>query len=83
MPQRSLSLMRFFLFVLSTCILAWSITEFYGIAWGTGVWLGQLALTWALALILFGLFCILCLIVVNPLDSREAGKNFQTRFIGA
>ncbi|MBN2119192.1 MAG: hypothetical protein JW730_21660 [Anaerolineales bacterium] len=36
--------------------------EFYNIAWGTGVWLGQLALKWALALFLFGLFCILCLV---------------------
>jgi len=35
--------------------------EFYQIAWGTGVWFGQLALTWACALILFGSFGVLCL----------------------
>lgn len=65
MPQRSLSLKRLFLFVLSAYILAWSIVEFESIAWGTGVWLGQLAFTWALALFLFGLFCILCLAVIG------------------
>jgi hypothetical protein len=34
------------------------------IAWGTGVWLGQLSLKWALALLLFSLFCILCLVII-------------------
>ncbi|HLO18739.1 MAG TPA: hypothetical protein VK206_28165, partial [Anaerolineales bacterium] len=39
-----------------------AVLEFYQIAWGTGVWLGQLALTWGAALALFGLFGVLCLI---------------------
>ena len=64
MPQRSLSLKRLFLLALSTYILTWSIVEFERIAWGTGVWLGQFALTWAFVLLLFGLFCTLCLIVI-------------------
>ena len=64
MPQRSLSLKRLFLFVLSAYILIWSVVEFERIARGTGVWLGQLSLKWALALFLFGLFCILCLVVI-------------------
>jgi hypothetical protein len=65
MPQRSLSLTRFFLFALSAYILSWSVVEFQRIAWGTGVWLGQLSLKWALALFLFRLFCALCLVVIG------------------
>ena len=64
MPQRSLSINRLFLFVLSAYILIWSIVEFQQIAWGTGVWLGQLSLKWALALLIFSLFCILCLVII-------------------
>ncbi|HLO13851.1 MAG TPA: hypothetical protein VK206_03410, partial [Anaerolineales bacterium] len=62
MPQRSLSLKRLFIFIFSAYILIGSFVEFEKIAWGTGVWLGQLAFTWAVALLLFGLFCILCLV---------------------
>jgi hypothetical protein len=65
MPPRNLSLKRLFIFVLSAYLLTWSVVEFEGIAWGTGVWLGQFAFTWVVALLLFGLFCILCLIVVG------------------
>ncbi|MGB8983387.1 MAG: hypothetical protein WCC12_16055, partial [Anaerolineales bacterium] len=61
MPQRRLSLNRVFIFGLSIYILIGSFLEFQRIASGTGVWFGQLALTWALALLLFGLFCVLCL----------------------
>ncbi len=64
MLPRNLSLKRLFLFLLSAYVLTWSVVEFEGIAWGTGVWLGQFALTWAVALLLFGLFCILCLAVI-------------------
>jgi hypothetical protein len=64
MPQRSYSLKRLFLFALSACLFAGAILEFQRIAWGTGVWLGQFALTWAVALVLFAFFCVLCLIVV-------------------
>jgi hypothetical protein len=38
--------------------------EFERIAWGTGVWLGQFAFTWAVALFLFGLFGLLCLTLI-------------------
>lgn len=65
MPQRSLSIKRLVLFVLAAYLLTWSVVEFENIAWGTGVWLGQFALTWTIALFLFGLFCILCLVVVG------------------
>jgi hypothetical protein len=54
-----------FLLVLSAYILIGSIVEFERIAWGTGVWLGQFARTWAVALLLFGLFCLLCLAAVG------------------
>lgn len=64
MLPRNLSLKRLFLFLLSAYVLIWSVVEFERIAWGTGVWLGQFALTWAVALLLFGLFCILCLVVI-------------------
>jgi hypothetical protein len=59
--QRSLSFKRLFLLAVSAMILLGSIVEFQRIAWGTGVWLGQLSLKWALALLVFGLFCIVLL----------------------
>lgn len=65
MSQRSLAFKRFFFFVLSACILIGSILEFTRIAWGTGVWLGQLSVSWALALLLFTSFCALCLVLVG------------------
>jgi hypothetical protein len=64
MPQHSLSIKRLFLFSLSAYILIGSLVEFQRIAWGTGIWLGQLSLKWALALFFFGLFCSLCLIFI-------------------
>ncbi len=64
MSQRSLSLKRLFLLAAAAYLLVQSVVEFEAIAWGTGVWLGQFAVTWALALFLFGLFAILCLIGV-------------------
>jgi len=64
MQQRNLSLKWLFIFVPSAYILIWSVVEFERIAWGTGVWLGQLAPTWAIALFLFGLFCTLCLVII-------------------
>ena len=35
--------------------------EFYNIAWGSGIWLGQFSLKWALAFLVFVLFCVFCL----------------------
>src|SRR6266511_167582 len=35
--------------------------EFYNIAWGSGIWLGQFSFKWALAFFVFVLFCVLCL----------------------
>jgi hypothetical protein len=64
MLQRNLFFKRLFIFILSSLILVGSLVEFERVAWGTGVWLGQLAFSWALALLLFGLFCILCGIAV-------------------
>lgn len=64
MLQRSLALKRFLILVLSASIITGSFVEFERIAWGTGVWLGQFALKWAIALFLFGLFCILCLVTI-------------------
>ncbi len=64
MQQRNLFLRRLFIFMLSIYLLTWSFVEFERIAWGTGAWLGQFSVKWALALFLFGLFCILCIIMV-------------------
>jgi len=64
MPPRDFFLKRLLVFLISAYILLFSFIEFENIAWGTGIWIGQLALKWALALVLFGFFCILCLIVV-------------------
>ncbi len=50
------------LFLAGAWILFGACAEFYNIGWGTGIWLGQFSLKWALAFFLFGLFCILCLI---------------------
>lgn len=38
--------------------------EFYNIAWGSGIWLGQFSFKWALAFFTFVLFCIFCLSVL-------------------
>jgi len=35
--------------------------EFYSIAWGSGIWLGQFSFKWALAFFVFVLFCVSCL----------------------
>jgi hypothetical protein len=35
--------------------------EFYNIAWGSGIWLGQFSFKWALAFFIFVLFCVFCL----------------------
>src|SRR5512143_3545164 len=79
MPQRSLSIKRLVLFVLAAYLLTWSVVEFENIAWGTGVWLGQFAFTWAIALFLFGLFCTLGLVLLgvslwSPLRLEKASR---------
>ncbi|HET9589044.1 MAG TPA: hypothetical protein VFO91_09680 [Anaerolineales bacterium] len=38
--------------------------EFYHIAWGSGIWLGQFSFKWALAFLSFVLFCVFCAGVV-------------------
>ena len=63
MSQRSLLFKRVLTFILAAYLLIWCVIEFESIAWGTGVWLGQFAFTWAMALFLFVLFCVGCLIV--------------------
>lgn len=81
MLPRNLSLKRLFLFLLSAYVLTWSILEFERIAWGTGVWLGQFALTWAVALLLFGLFCILCLVVIGLILWSPQRLETTLRFV--
>jgi hypothetical protein len=53
--------------------------EFYQIAWGTGIWLGQFALTWFLAFGLFSVFClfILALTVLFLWQPGRFGKPFS------
>ncbi|HSA99981.1 MAG TPA: hypothetical protein VLE49_04975 [Anaerolineales bacterium] len=53
------------LFICSAALVfSGAVLEFHQIAWGTGVWLGQYAFKWALALLLFASFCVLCLVGV-------------------
>lgn len=51
--------------ILLLLITAWVLflagVQLYNIAWGTGVWLGQFAPKWALAFLLFIVFCVLSL----------------------
>ena len=65
MSQRSLTLKRLFFFAFSACVLIGSVVEFTRVAWGTGIWLGQLSFSWALALVLFIGFCIVCVVLVG------------------
>src|SRR5688500_8547865 len=41
--------------------------EFYQIAWGSGIWLGQFSFKWALAFFVFVLFCVFCFFAVVTL----------------
>jgi hypothetical protein len=70
---------RTFILLLAGSVLFGACSEFYQIAWGTGVWLGQFSLKWALALFFFGLFCILCLVGVWLIlwRSQRLEKGFQ------
>ena len=45
--------------VLFAYILIRACMEFYAIAWGTGVWLGEFSLKWAVGFLGFVLFCLL------------------------
>ncbi len=45
-------------------LLAGSCIDFFDIAWGTGIWLGEFALTWAM---LFAFFCFCCLLAFIPI----------------
>ena len=38
--------------------------EFYNIAWGSGIWLGQFSFKWALAFFVFVLLCVFCLGII-------------------
>ncbi len=49
----TLVLAIFFYILVRSCI------EFYAVAWGTGVWLGEFSLKWGLGFFAFVLFCIL------------------------
>ena len=40
-------------------ILIRACVEFYAVAWGTGVWLGEFSLKWGIGFFVFVLFCIL------------------------
>ncbi len=44
-------------------VIYFACTEFYAIAWGTGFWLGEFSLKWALAFFLFVIVCISSLIL--------------------
>jgi hypothetical protein len=50
------------LLLIAAWVLFMAGVQLYNIAWGTGVWLGQFAPSWALVFTLFIAFCILLLI---------------------
>lgn len=54
-------LARVVLLLGAALILYGAASEFYGVASGTGAWLGQMSLKWALAFGLFVVFCFVCL----------------------
>jgi hypothetical protein len=54
-------LVKILIVLLSGWVLYRACTEFYQIAWGSGIWLGQFSLKWALAFFVFVLFCVFCL----------------------
>src|SRR3990172_3704744 len=55
--------------------------EFYSIAWGSGIWLGQFSFKWALAFFVFALFCVFCLgTVVILLWSPQRLTSLIDRF---
>lgn len=63
MNKRALqeNLPKSILFVLGGYLLYGGVTEFYNVAWGTGIWLGEFSLKWAVFFILFAGLCLVCL----------------------
>jgi len=55
--------------ILSLLVVVWVLClaglQLYNIAWGTGIWLGQFAPTWALLFLFFIVFCILFLVGIE------------------
>ena len=70
------------LLALSSWLLAFSVVEFETIAWGSGIWLGQFSFKWALAFLVFVLFCVFCLgTVVILLWSPQRLTALMGRFL--
>ncbi len=53
------------LLILAAWVLTGACVEFYNIAWGTGVWLGEFSPKWGAAFFLFTLFCVVWLLGVG------------------
>jgi hypothetical protein len=71
----------FLILALSSWVLAFSVVEFETIAWGSGIWLGQFSFKWALAFLVFVLFCVSWLgSVVVLLWSPERLTSLIDRF---
>jgi hypothetical protein len=49
------------LLLVSIWMLYTACWEFYNIAWGSGIWLGQFSFKWAMAFFIFVVFCVFCL----------------------
>src|SRR5688572_8424020 len=58
---------RILIVLLSGWVLYKAGAEFYQIAWGSGIWLGQFSFKWALAFFVFVLFCVFCFFAVVTL----------------
>lgn len=61
MQNKSDMIGRYTVIALAAFLLTAASYEFWNITWGTGVWLGQFSLKWAVAFALFVLFCVACL----------------------
>jgi hypothetical protein len=66
--MRSSTSARLLSLILLACVaglLYESSLEFYNVAWGTGAWIGEFSLKWALAFGLFVILCVLSLVAIG------------------
>jgi hypothetical protein len=73
MQRNDLIFKRIPILVLSAYLLIFSAVEFWNITWGTGDWLGQFSIKWALAFLAFVVFCVFCLMAVLAILWRHEG----------
>ena len=73
---RTLVLGMFGFILIRTCI------EFYNVAWGTGVWLGELSLKWSAGFTIFALFCLLSWVTaIFIIWKRDSLAGWEKRIV--